>query len=162
MTTIEQRAYWAGLFDGEGGIQLARNTSGRGREQAANLGLKICVTNAHQGCLEELQTAYGGNVNSRKKRNTRETWSTVYDWVLCGKKAATFLHDIAPYATIKKPQIEAVLTFAETLYAAWKEHHENGGSLRLTAEGLVLRRVAFRAFRQEIERLCGRGIAWGV
>lgn len=155
-------AYIAGIFDGEGGIQLARNTSGRGTCQEAKLSLKVTITNAHLDMLLRVQELFGGSINSRKWLSKRSAWSEVYDWVLCGKKAAVFLNAIREFTKIKLPQVEAVLVFAETLHTQWKRDHGNGNSLQLTEKGIYLRRIAFRVFRREIEKLCGRGLSWAV
>ena len=162
MTKNEELAYLAGIFDGEGCIQLSRNANGRSRFPVGNVSLKIQVCNNDKRLLEVFTEAgFAGKV---QKRTIKKGYKQSYYWICNGKNAAELLHSLLPYLVSKKSQAEAVLLFAETLHPAWKEpcRSSNGQPPQLTKEAVYLRKIAFHAFRREIEKFGGRGLSWAI
>lgn len=151
----DRLAYLAGFFDGEGCIQLHKaNASGRARSKAAGTALSISVVNTVIAPLYEAQAYFGGTV--RRKVPSKCGRKPVFYWMLHGKKAAHFLSQIVAHLVVKKQQAEAALTFAETYFMPWR-HSERVG-FPLTAEALILRKIAFRAFRAAINP--NREVSW--
>jgi len=147
-------AYAAGLFDGEGCIQL-RKAGGANKPATcpeAGLCLYISVANTNTEVLTWLKEHFGGNVYDMHPKGQPEGWSRGFAWVTSGKNAAAFLHKVYPYLKIKRGQAEPALLFAETYHKGWRAKHNS-----ISSEARTLRRIAYRAFRQRINAQGGRG-----
>lgn len=154
-------AYAAGLFDGEGCVQIVRTPAHkRVRHKEAGLGLTANVVNTDRPVLEWLQERWGGNLQRKVISPGTLTRVRPDYWILHGKRAGYFLTCIQPYSKIKLRQIEAVLLFAETYFRDWRHMGEPGW--RLTDEARHLRRMAFRGFRTAMDSQTGRGLSWGI
>lgn len=154
-------AYAAGLFDGEGCVQLVR-TPARDKvvHKEAGVGLTINLVNTDRPVLEWLASRWGGRIF--KKTISEGTLTRVKPdyWMLHGKNAGFFLSCIEPYSKIKLRQIQSVMMFAETYFNDWRYCERPGWPL--TPEARHLRRMAFRSFRTAMDSQTGRGISWGI
>lgn len=91
--------YWAGYFDGEGCVSFnGPPIAGPGAGT-----LRAAVKNTYLPELERLLAAFGGSICVNRNPPPRRT---SFHWQVSGKKAATFLRAILPYAREKRPQIE--------------------------------------------------------
>ena len=91
------KAYFAGLFDGEGCVLVSQQSS-----------LLVEIAMSDKLPLTTLLDIYGGSVGAYKKSASIKT---VYQYTLAGREALNFLEDILPYSLNKRPQIELALTF---------------------------------------------------
>ena len=91
-------AYIAGLFDGEGCVNIASVRS--------KLYLRLYIVNCIRECLEFVQSHFGGNIYVRN-RPTR----TQYSLVLHGYEAKRMLEALLPYLIVKHPQAELAIAF---------------------------------------------------
>lgn len=107
--TEEQKAYLAGLIDGEGCIELAFNNRKDGYKQYYPR-VRIHMTNLE--ALEAAKDLYGGSITTRKPYKNH--WKQAYDWGISCGKAVTLLKDIFPYSIIKKEEITLLLSFETT------------------------------------------------
>ncbi len=94
MTTSLDKAYAAGLFDGEGSITLTRTRRVRLPSP------QVSVASNDIEVLEWLRERFGGSVS--KKQPRQPTHSVSYDWRLTDRRALAFLKEIRPYLVIQR------------------------------------------------------------
>lgn len=87
-------SYLAGFFDGEGTIQIAKQSGG----------LLIQVAQCNRWILELFRMQFGGSIHEVIKP---KPYTNIYMWSIAALKASSFLETIKPYLTLKKP--EAIL-----------------------------------------------------
>lgn len=157
--TDTELAYFAGLFDGEGCIQLCRTTSRNWVSRPeGGVGLFVNLVNTCREPMELLRERFGGSVSQKIKSPGSPSKRRADYWLLSGKRAAHFLHSIHPFLRIKREQAEAVLVFAETYFNQWRHPKVRGWPL--TNEAVHLRVIAYRAYRKAM--LLGRPRIWAI
>ena len=100
------RAYTAGVFDGEGCISIQKRGDGY-------LRLRTDVVNTDLEMLEYLKEIWGGNIYKQKdkRKGRKDKWT----WVLCSFSAKKFLEEIFLYLISKQKQAELGIKFQERL-----------------------------------------------
>ena len=88
MAAMEELAYTAGLFDGEGSISLVRQNNNRSHSPQA----AVASTDLEVLCW--LQKRFGGSIVTKPPR--KEHHSVSYDWRLTDRRALNFLTLIRP------------------------------------------------------------------
>ena len=97
-------AYYAGLFDGEGCIQIVK-TKTKHRVQF-QLWCSVGMTN--YWILADLQSAFkGAIIGQTKYGNRRASWI----WRVVARQALTFLMEVLPYLKVKKSEAELAIKF---------------------------------------------------
>lgn len=96
-----ERAYVAGLIDGEGCIGIACS---RGKYYSARV--DVGMSEVALPLLNQLQATFGGSVSQSRKQT--EKWAAAFRWTLEGRLAAAFCLCIAPYLRLKRKQAEIV------------------------------------------------------
>lgn len=96
-----EKAYLAGIVDGEGTVTLARHHK---NEMPAPC---VSVANNNRALLKWIQTRLGGTIVSKKKRKVWHRDS--YAWTIRSNRAIRFLDEIKRYLIVKKPQAELIL-----------------------------------------------------
>lgn len=91
-----ERAYAAGLFDGEGCVSVYQTSF---RSDA----LTVRVTNTSWVMIEFLHSRWGGNL-SHRVANKEENSQAVWYWSLAANQALRFLDDVYPFLKTKRPQ----------------------------------------------------------
>ncbi len=90
-------AYFAGFFDGEGCVHIARN-------------IRVVISGCfHPGLLEQFSDKWGGRVtlSSWSGKNCRPG----VRWEITGTKAGQFLDDVLPYLYEKQEQARLALQY---------------------------------------------------
>lgn len=95
------KAYFAGLFDGEGCIAIHYK-----RKKPSELG--VTLTNNHIGVLQFVKNNFGGRIS-----NLNGGIATP-DWRCEGWKAYAFLKIVFPYLVVKQSQAKLALEFQDT------------------------------------------------
>lgn len=95
--------YYAGLFDGEGSVQLYHT------HNIPRIWVKI--TNTFNPTLMYPITKFGGYIENNKASQNNPLWHDVFTWKVYGDKANQFLQWIQPYTIVKKDQIDLVVEF---------------------------------------------------
>lgn len=96
-----QRAYFAGHFDGEGYVGLAR--SGQ-----RCFHIQVKVANVYKPVIAEYQKWFGGSISVRAKKGRMLCWN----WSLLKRAdVQRFIITILPFSKEKKPQLELALAF---------------------------------------------------
>ena len=100
-------AYCAGLFDGEGYIDIYSATLSKA-SKSPSLYLRVIISQKDGMIMNWLQDNFGGYVN-KEIRNE----SYIYRWKIVSKSAQKFLTLIYPFILIKKEQVKLALEFEE-------------------------------------------------
>ena len=111
LTNVE-KAYAAGLIDGEGHIIIYKHDRTkilRYHNKTPTYILIVGCTNTEEKMITFLFERWGASRNSRRHRNPK--WKPVYEWVIQAKKALKFLEDIYPYLITKKYKAELAIRF---------------------------------------------------
>lgn len=114
------KAYFAGLFDGEGSVSVKKGLS----ENTIHYSLTVEFGITYASVLYEMKKLFGGNVYPRnhekyintpsalKRTDTNpEKWKRKYDYVIKGKEAWIYLKMIEPYSREKMEQIRTAIEF---------------------------------------------------
>ena len=109
MITEIEKAYAAGLIDGEGCIRIARNLKGK-KEWNDQYYLEVNVHITDYEVLKWLRKKWRGSILKRKKETH---WKDNWNWKITAEGAKEFLRDIQPFSIIKKREIGLALTFPE-------------------------------------------------
>lgn len=96
VTSELERAYAAGLIDGEGCISLYQTAF----ESHA---VTVRVTNTSWAMIDFLHGRWGGNL-SHRVANQETNKQAVWYWSLAANQALRFLDDLYPYLRVKRPQ----------------------------------------------------------
>jgi intein/homing endonuclease len=97
-------AYFAGLFDGEGCINVAEVKPRPGR-RSPSFQTVAQVSMTDRRSLDLLLDSFGGSIRRTNKVGARPIWV----WRVYHKAAKLFLEDILPYLVVKKLQAELLI-----------------------------------------------------
>jgi len=103
------RAYLAGLVDGEGCITICRRKKARGQNKNWYYEPQVDVANTDKRIIDCLVDLCGGWVATPKKNKDHHKQG--YYWKITGDNMRQFLRDILPYLRGKKEQARTVLQF---------------------------------------------------
>ena len=103
---ITNIAYAAGLFDGEGSVDIYKASTSKASKNIS-LMLRVIITQKDGLIMNWLQDNFGGYV----QKNVRPDNNWVYHWDIRSKAAEDFINSIMPFVKIKKPQLELALEF---------------------------------------------------
>jgi hypothetical protein len=123
-----EKAYIAGLLDGEGCINIYRINTKRieeieGRKNPKYI-LSVTIYNCHYGVIKWLHEQYGGYLQTRY-RNPK-TWRTNYAWKVSANIALDFLKEVQKYMKIKSEQAKIAIKFQEKQSRFHKEKKTQG------------------------------------
>ena len=130
MRTEAERAYLAGLIDGEGCFTIS---TGVGRNQRVYHLLVVSITNCDRVLLEWVQGRWGGTISVSTRAGKGERQRQCYQLKFASKAVDALIPQILPYLVSKRRQAEIGLAFRRTVGGV---RAENGN---LTLEVLVER-----------------------
>ena len=107
MHTETDRAYLAGLIDGEGSIGI----DAHGGHRVPSV--RVTITNTNYPLLQEIHAIWGGALTTRRIRIIG--WKASSDLLFGAKTAIEVLREIQPYLRAKKKQCDVALRFQETV-----------------------------------------------
>ena len=107
MLKVADRAYLAGIIDGEGSIGIDNHGGVR------TPSVRITLTNTNIDMLAELKVLWGGWLTTRRQRKIG--WKYVADLVWAGKPTDKVLKAIRPYLRAKRGQCKVALLFNKTV-----------------------------------------------
>jgi hypothetical protein len=114
------RAYLAGIIDGEGSIMLIHVPKRMDRKWE-HWNLVISLTNTDKRLIDWLEERLGGHVRYVKSVNPK--WRDTYHWKVCSAKAVPILHEVLPYLKLKGEQAEIALEFLKTYKLVGRRGH---------------------------------------
>lgn len=100
-------AYVAGLFDGEGCVDIYQATTSK-NSKSPSLMLRVTISQKDGSIMSWLEKEFGGYVRMDRRK---DTW--IHRWELRSQKASKFLEMILPFTKIKDRQIKLALEFEE-------------------------------------------------
>ena len=103
------RAYLAGLIDGEGCICIS---SSKNKLDVDIWSLRLQIEMTDYDVLKWVQGQAGGTMSCRDRN---PEWKIIWRWSLCGKQIAILLAKILPYLKIKSNQAKLAIEFASLL-----------------------------------------------
>jgi intein/homing endonuclease len=110
-------AYTAGLFDGEGSINIGvKKPSDKNWRRVNSHFLRIHITNTDKEIIDWLKIIFGGFITNdsncfcRKGKERKIAWA----WVITNIQAKDFLKKIYSYLKIKQKQAEIAINFQES------------------------------------------------
>ena len=104
--TSSDLSYFAGFFDGEGCITIAKTKPSFGRLRP-RFALSVRVVQANEWIIQLFKFYFGGKVYLRPSIEYRQQWM----WEVNNKKAVPFLRLILPYLKLKKSEAELAIEF---------------------------------------------------
>lgn len=124
----KDRAYFAGLFDGEGTVRIYKHIRKDGNGNA-EYGLRVSFGLTYKPVLLRMQKYFSGNVHTVNKDTMENTpsalkgsaagtispekWKQRYDYYLTGRDALYFLKVIKPFCDEKQQQAELAIQFEQ-------------------------------------------------
>lgn len=146
-----ERAYAAGIVDGEGSIRLvvrqrpvASKAHQRGKQGVGQVQLQVTVTNTCIAVLDWINARWHGGFR-RSPANPILNRKAIATWVISSTKALHFLDDIWPFLIVRRPQAKIARRF--------QRYIQRGGYNQSDKRRLLQLRMA-----SEIKRLNWRGI----
>lgn len=107
MHKLADRAYLAGLIDGEGSIGIDNHGGVRSPS------VRITLTNTNLDMLAEMKAIWGGWLSTRRQRVIG--WKASSDLIWAGKPTSELLKEIQPYLRAKREQCRIALLFNRTV-----------------------------------------------
>lgn len=116
MADVAEKAYAAGLFDGEGCVQLYMRKTGRpnGRKDHA-FRCALSLSSTSMDPLFWLQERYEGTIDI-DQRTTDGSKKPLGRWIVFSEMADRFAADISPYLIIKRAQLDLWMAAREMMY----------------------------------------------
>mgnify|MGYP001574177268 CR=1 FL=1 len=105
---VKDKAWAAGLFDGEGCIMIKRDYNNRQGKRQVTFSLRLILTNNHVGALEKFKLI-AGNIGSIRQWSRDGRKNPTWDWRTASKQAETVLKLLLPYLVVKREQAELAL-----------------------------------------------------
>jgi hypothetical protein len=97
-------AYYAGLFDGEGNVDLSKNSVGSSHR------VRSQVSQKPKQLLEMCKSDFGGSLYHNKANGG---WL----WVLHANQAIRFFNAILPYLVLKREEVKLAIEYQRQLHA---------------------------------------------
>lgn len=119
LTGVE-KAYIAGIIDGEGCIYIDKHTVNKGKNSNHTYALNVRVSMTDRIVYKYLFKLLGGNTYILDRK---PPCKTLYSWYIRNKKAYDFLKMIQSFLILKKPQAELGIKY----YEYHLEHRCRGG-----------------------------------
>lgn len=139
--TIEEVAYAAGLFDGDGYITLGR-CHRKSQLRTPCYRLLIGVGNTDRRLTDWFHVRWGGYHQVRERRVTAfknpPAETGIFEWTIGAQAATRFLWSVLPYLVAKKEQAEIAIDFSTVL---------TSGGRRLSADEVALREGYYLAMK---------------
>ena len=104
---ITNIAYVAGLFDGEGYVDIYSASTSKA-SKSPSLMLRVIISQKDGSVMTWLEKNFGGYVRMERRK---ESW--IYRWDIRSQQAKKFLESILPFLIIKTEQVKLAIEFEE-------------------------------------------------
>lgn len=105
MLTETDKAYLAGIIDGEGTITVSKG-------KYDNRVMAVAVVMCDKEAVDMLYAEFGGCLFYVEKSNPK--WNNSWRWAVKSQKAKVFLESVLPYLRVKRRQAEAAIELASS------------------------------------------------
>ena len=125
--TETEKAYLAGLLDGEGCVGIQKKKS-QYKKYLFDFGVRVVITNTNYEliCWLKEKTGIGCASEYSKDKTYKKNWNPVHRWTVVCEQARGFLIEVYPYLKIKKEITDLVLTLPMTK-VEWKIYGRSMG-----------------------------------
>lgn len=116
--TNEEKAYVAGLFDGEGHVIIYRwgiRQSDKYKTKSPAYTLICGLTNTDKKMIDFVYDRWGASRSIRERVWGHPTWKTCYSWTIQANMAMNFLKDVLPWLITKKEKAKIGIEFQEKI-----------------------------------------------
>ena len=104
---ITDIAYVAGLFDGEGYVDIYQATQSKA-SKSPSLMLRVIISQKDGAVMIWLEEKFGGYVRMDRRK---DSW--IYRWDIRSQQAKKFLELILPFLKVKDEQVKLAIEFEE-------------------------------------------------
>lgn len=133
-----ERAYLAGIIDGEGSIMVIHHKACPPMHKWEFWVLRVLVVNTDRRLIDWLIARFGGWCATARSKNPK--WKDTYHWKLDSKRAHPVLAAAMPYLLLKRKQAELALEFIGTHKLVGRRgHSEETIALRRNIAGAIRR-----------------------
>src|ERR1017187_10565944 len=146
----EAAIYFAGLFDGEGCVNICERAPKHGGpgQVTPTFRCELSVSNSHHGVMLHVQQAIGGNlfkcVKNVPKKNGQPR-RIIWRWGACQKESAHILSYILPFLIVKRDQALLARQYYDWISKFQHQPHPGKiGKTRLSPEEIECRRQFVR------------------
>ena len=130
-------AYAAGLFDGEGCVDIYKASLSKASKSPSFM-LRVVITQKQGKIMNWLEDKFGGHVQmSHRKYNGKD--NHIYRWDIRSQAAKRFLLLIQPFVIIKKQEVELAIEYEERKSKYLETLKGKRGFRTLTAEEIAWR-----------------------
>ena len=136
-------SYFAGFFDGEGSISIAKVLNKR--NNSWNYILSVQCSQTVKEPILLLQQIFGGSV---QERNRDPKYKTNWHWQIRGQIALNFLRTMQPYLWLKRNKAQIGIAFQES-----KKYSKLGKKLEYQ---IIQERENYRRLIVQPQRLSGK------
>ena len=139
--SVEEIAYAAGLFDGEGCVSIYK-IGNRRLNCALYLRAQIVMTDPRP--LQWMKQRFGGSLTQRKRQ---KHYKVSFDWRLFSENALQFLELVRPFLIVKKDQAELAIEFQKISRRNKRKKNNPDNEVKLDLYGKVrdLKLVSYAA-----------------
>lgn len=138
---LEQRAYAAGLLDGEGCIGIG------GKDYYIDIRVEMGMSTKGLPVIRWMEQTFGGSVRVMKRGT--EAWRDACSWRIFGADAVNFLRTVHPFLKLKQPQAELAICCLEHLRSLGRTWTEE-------------KKAVAASYKAEMHRLNQKGPAQSV
>ncbi len=111
MPTELEKAWFAGMLDGEGEIAIRKRSQYRHKVTKAGFYLIIRVTNTHLPAIQKIKEMWGmGTLHLRKDRQEKG-YKPIWYWQIYANQALYVLEQCFPYLIIKRDKAGIAIVF---------------------------------------------------
>ena len=129
---MDDLAYIAGLFDGEGSIFVASRSGNR-----PTLQLRVSLNMVARESIDLVASVFGGGVNCYEKGENRRRQ---FQWSLSGIEAQNFLRGLRPWLIIKAEEANVALEYPVGQHGIWLSDEERRQQHKIADELKRLKR----------------------
>lgn len=127
MATKLDLIYAAGIFDGEGCVNLAHNKSWsniRYENAAPRITIQCSVVNTYRPLIKWFEKTFGGRLRTNRNiKKLRPEHKMGYVWLKSEQEAAIFLRSVRPFLKVKHKQADLAIRLAERKAANHSHRH---------------------------------------
>jgi len=105
------RAYIAGLVDGEGCIAITRRKLKKLKNDKWYYEPQVIISNTKKDMVNFCVSHYGGWIASAIGRIGNRDYKRIYHWKITGEDMRQLLREVLPYLILKRRQARIVLHF---------------------------------------------------
>ena len=148
-----QIAYYAGLFDGEGSVYIAKQY-----KRSDGLCLVVSIAMTDTVALKSLVRDFGGCLSTCGRMPKPSHHKQPYKWTVKSQKAITFLRTIRPYTLVESEQIDVAFEFQNRIDTS--ELTRGRGYKLPVGEKSI--RMELRVRLHELKKVSVHGVASGI